>query len=74
MGSIVESRGSIVVVNGLGCPMACGIVPEQGLDLCPLHQQADSQPQGHQGSPVWIFSAFRVMDSMKLSHQRQCPY
>ena len=27
----------------------------QGLNLCPLHHQADSQPPDHQGSP-WISS------------------
>ena len=26
-------------------------IPDQGTNLCPLHQQADSQPLRHQGSP-----------------------
>ena len=30
---------------------ACGIFPDQGLNPCPLHWQADSQPLRHQGSP-----------------------
>ena len=34
---------------GLGCPMACGIFPEQGSNLFSLHWQADSYPLEHQG-------------------------
>ena len=34
--------GSVVVVHGLSCSAACGIFPDQGLNLCPLHWQADS--------------------------------
>ena len=30
---------------------ACGILPDQGSNPCPLHWQADSQPRRHQGSP-----------------------
>ena len=33
------------------CPAACGILPDQGSNPCPLHWQADSQPLRHQGSP-----------------------
>ena len=36
---------------GLGCPMACGIFPDQGSNRCPLHWQADSYPPYHLGSP-----------------------
>ena len=43
--------GSVVVVHGLSCSAACGIFPDQGLNPCPLHWQADSQPLRHQGSP-----------------------
>ena len=35
--------------------MACGIFPDQGLNLCPLHWQADSYPLRHQGSPDLFF-------------------
>ena len=45
------SVGSVVVVHGLSCPVACGISPDQGLNLCYLHWQADSYPLGHQDSP-----------------------
>ena len=33
---------SVVVARGLGCSAACGIFPDQGSNLCPLHWQADS--------------------------------
>ena len=42
---------SVVVAHGLSCSAACGIPPGQGLNPCPLHWQADSQPLRHQGSP-----------------------
>ena len=37
-----ESAGSVVVVRGLSCSMACRIFLDQGANLCPLHWQADS--------------------------------
>ena len=43
--------GSVVVAHGHSCSAACGIFPDQGLNPCPLHWQADSQPLLHQGSP-----------------------
>ena len=43
--------GSVVVAHGPSCSVACGIFPDQGSNPCPLHQQADSQPLRHQGSP-----------------------
>ena len=36
------SAGSVVVVHGLSCSVACGIFPDQGSNPCPLHWQADS--------------------------------
>ena len=44
--------GSAVVAHGPSCSAACGIFPDQGSNLCPLHWQADSQPLRHQGSPM----------------------
>ena len=44
-------RASIVVAHELNCSVACGIFPDQGSNLCPLHWQADSQPLCYQGSP-----------------------
>ena len=34
--------GSVVVAHGLSCSAACGILPDQGSNPCPLHWQADS--------------------------------
>ena len=42
--------GSAVVAHGPSCSAACGILPDQGSNPCPLHQHADSQPPRHQGS------------------------
>ena len=50
--------GSVVVAHGPSCFAACGIFPDQGSNPCPLHQQADSQPLRHQGSPVTTFFGF----------------
>ena len=50
-GSQALSTGSIVVVYGHGCSVACGTVLDQGSKLCLLHWQADSPPLSHQGSP-----------------------
>ena len=33
---------SVVVAHGLNCPVACGILPDQGLKPCHLRRQADS--------------------------------
>ena len=43
--------GSVIVAHGPSCSMACGILPDQGSNPCPLHWQADSQPLRHQRSP-----------------------
>ena len=52
--------GSVVVAHGPSCSAACGIFPDQGSNLCPLHWQADSQPLRHQGSPrVKVCKALR---------------
>ena len=44
--------GSAVVAHGPSRSVACGILPDQGSNPCPLHQQADSQPLRQQGSPL----------------------
>ena len=49
-----QHMGSVVVEHGLSCFVACGIFPDQGLNLCPLHWQADSYPLYHQGSPMLL--------------------
>ena len=47
--------GSVVVAHGPSCSVVCGIFPDQGLNPCSLHWQADSQPLRHQGSPIFVF-------------------
>ena len=37
-----DARASVVVVHGLSCFMACGIFPDEGLNSCLLHWQANS--------------------------------
>ena len=46
--------GSVIVAHGPSCSVACGIFPDQGSNLCPLHWQADSHPLRHQGSPIYL--------------------
>ena len=43
--------GSAIVAHGPSRSAACGTLPDQGPNPCPLHRQADSQPLCHQGSP-----------------------
>ena len=45
------TQASVVVALRLRCSTACGIFPDQGSNLCPLHWQVDSKPLRHQGSP-----------------------
>ena len=40
-----------VVAHGLSCPAVCGVLPDQGLNWCPLHFKEDSLPLDHQGTP-----------------------
>ena len=37
-----RAQASVVVAHGLRCSVACGIFPDQGLNPCPVHWQADS--------------------------------
>ena len=61
--------GSVVVAHGPSCSAACGILPDQGSNPCPLHWQADSQPLRHQGSPSFhsFFFCFMAEISIILS-------
>ena len=47
--------GSAIVAHGPSFSAACGIFPDQGPNLRPLHWQADSQPLRHQGRPFLNF-------------------
>ena len=44
----------LVTQHTFRCSMACGIFPDQGSNLYPLHWQADSHPLSHQGSPMLL--------------------
>ena len=63
--------GSVVVAHGPSCSAACGILPDQGSNPCPLHWQADSQPLHHQGSPGWMI--FEKAKSHVLIEGAYCP-
>ena len=59
MGSVVAARGlwstdSAVVAHGLGCTVACGIVPRQRSNPRLLHWQVQSSPLSHRESPITI--------------------
>ena len=43
--------GPAIVAHGPSRFAACGILPDQGPNPCPLQWQVDSQPLCHQGSP-----------------------
>ena len=47
--------GSVIVAHRPSCSAACGILPDQGSNPCPLHWQADSQPLRHQGISLSFF-------------------
>ena len=53
--------GSVVVAHGPSCSAACGILPDQGSNPCPLHWQADSQPLRPQGSPLFFQISFYIL-------------
>ena len=49
--------GSVAVAHGPSRSTACGILPDQDSNPCPLHRQADSEPLRHQGSPnLWFLT------------------
>ena len=43
--------GSGAVSQRPHCSVTCGVLPDQGSNLCLLHWQADSLPLSHQGNP-----------------------
>ena len=59
---------SAVVAHGPSRSAARGIPPDQGSNPCSLHQQADSQPLRHQGSPgqgIFLNEILKDMESVK---------
>ena len=55
------------MARGLSCSSACGIFPNQGLNPCPLHWQADSYPLHHQEGPSDILNA-RFLNVYMMGH------
>ena len=51
----LQSVGSIVAAHRLSGSVARGIIPDQELNLCLLHWQADPLPLRHQGSCLASF-------------------
>ena len=67
LGSTGSRRaGSVIVAHGPSCSAACGILPDQGSNPCPLHWQADSQPLRHQGSPRFLTDARTSGNAVRL--------
>ena len=63
--------GSVVVAHGPSCSAACGIFPDQGLNPCALHWQADSQPLCHQGSPMLQFKKHCSKESVTSKSEKK---
>ena len=36
------TQASVVAAHKLSCPAVCGIIPDQGSNICPLNWQEDS--------------------------------
>ena len=51
--------------HGLCCSVGCGIFLDQGLNLCPLHWQADSQPLHLQRNPMETYIYRKEHDFFK---------
>ena len=45
---VLEAKATVVMADRLGCPVACGIFPDQGSNPCSLRVLEDSQPLDHQ--------------------------
>ena len=61
------------VAHQLTCSAAYGIFPALGLNLCPLHWQADSYPLCHQGSPcAFLKLELTTLQPLKVSQSRSC--
>ena len=70
---------SVIVVHWL-CLTACGILPDQGMNPCPLYGQMDLYPLDHQTSPnmnplSWTVSmpTLCFVYLYFLGHKQTCP-
>ena len=60
------SPASMVLVQPLRCPTACGIFPDQGSNLCLLHREVGSYPLSHQGSPPLLLLLLSRFSRVRL--------
>ena len=58
------------MARGISCSLACGIFPDQGLNLCLQLWQADSLPPSHHGSALTIFT--RYFSCFDKTHWQIC--
>ena len=66
----LQSVSLVILGHELSCSETRGIFLDQGLNPCPLHWQADSYLQYHQGSPrafrVFVGLSQRAVESVRL--------
>ena len=56
----LRHTGSVLVGDGLSYSVAYGTFPDQGLNPCLLHLQADSSPLSNQGSPYHVLKSLKI--------------
>ena len=71
--SRLQSTGIAVVVHGLSCSTVCGISPDQGSNLWPLHWQVDSYPLYHWGSHRKNFWSYKGIWETMLKNRLLSP-
>ena len=69
----LSSTGSTAVAHRFSYSVACGIFPDQGLNPCLLHWQADSLPLSHRRSPKYVFFfRFHISEIIRVFLFRTC--
>ena len=63
---LLSSTGSVAVAHGFSRPVACGIFPDQGSNLCPLHWQENSYHCPTRKPPPHLLYPFIFRLSFKL--------
>ena len=65
----LQGADSVLVAHRLSCSEACGIFPDRGLNLLPLHCEVDSYPLDHKGSHhIYHFSV--TLERRKMAGER----